>query len=135
MPTSTETLVALEHKFWQALLEQDIPSATGLLADEALMVSDHGAIKFDHAGYRRMAEQGPMVVKAYELRDFDATFPRDDVGILTYRVTQKIAARTGGKDREQEMNDTSTWVRFNGGLWKCVMHTEAPMTKETARES
>ena len=29
-------------------------------------------MKFDHAGYRRMAEQGPMVITSFELGDMEA---------------------------------------------------------------
>ena len=60
-------LIALEKRFWQSMVDQDAATAVGLLDDSALMVSQHGAMRFDHDGYRRMAEQGTMVLKAFEL--------------------------------------------------------------------
>lgn len=87
------------------------------------MVSPHGAIKFDHAGFRRMAEHGSMVVTAFELSDVDVVFPSEDTAILTYRVKQAVAPRDKGEPSEQVMNDSSTWVR-DGQRWLCVMHTE-----------
>ena len=40
------------------------------------MVSSHGAMKFDHPGYRKMADQVTTVV----------VFPNDATAILCYRV-------------------------------------------------
>jgi hypothetical protein len=127
MNTANQTLIDLEHKFWQSIVDQDTETALELLTEPALMVSEHGAMKFDHAGYRRMAEQGTQVVTSFELSDVDVVCPNDDTAVLTYRVKQALAPR--GKSQSQggsvqEMNDTSTWVR-SGDAWKCVMHTEA----------
>ena len=58
MPTSSKTLIDLETKFWQSMVDQDTDTALEMLTEPALMVSSHGAMKFDHAGYRKMAEQG-----------------------------------------------------------------------------
>ena len=59
MPTPTKTLVDLEKKFWQSMIDQDADTATEMLSEPALMVSSHGTMKFDHAGYRRMASTAP----------------------------------------------------------------------------
>jgi len=62
MATPTKTLVELENKFWQSIVDQDADTATEMLCEPSLMVSTHGAMKFDHAAYRRMASQGSMVL-------------------------------------------------------------------------
>ena len=126
MATPSKTLMDLEQKFWQSLVDQDTDAALGMLDEPALMVSPHGAIKFDHAGYRKMAEHGSMIVTSFELSNMDTVFPNDTTAILTYRVKQEVAPRATGKRFEQDMNDTSTWVKTSDG-WKCVMHTEAPV--------
>jgi len=126
MATPSKTLIDLEKKFWQSMVEQDTDTALQMLEEPALMVGSHGAIKFDHAGYRKMAEQGSMIVKSFELSDVETVFPNDATAILTYRVRQKVAGRQDGKSTVQEMNDTSTWVSTRDG-WKCVMHTETPV--------
>lgn len=132
MQTSSKTLVDLETKFWQSMVDQDTDTALELLHEPALMVSAHGAMKFDHAGYRKMAEQGSSTVTAFSLSDMEVVFPDDTTAILTYHVKQKISPRGNGKAVTQEMNDTSTWIQ-KGANWQCVMHTETPVdTKKVA---
>lgn len=131
MPTPSETLIELEKKFWQSMVDNDADAAIGLLNEPALMVSAHGAMKFDHAGYRKMAEKGPMILTGFDLSDVQVVFPNENTGIVTYHVTQQVAQRGQDGGDTQEMNDTSTWVR-DGGEWKCVMHTETPANAKAA---
>jgi len=131
MPTPTKTLVDLEKKFWQSMIDQDADTATEMLSEPALMVSSHGTMKVDHAGYRRMAEHGAMVLTSFELSDVDVTFPNDTTAIVTYRVKQGVAQRDKSESSMQEMNDTSTWVKTDD-RWRCVMHTETPAEAERA---
>jgi hypothetical protein len=128
MQAPSKTLIDLENKFWQSMVDEDTDVALAMLDEPALMVSSHGAMKFDHAGYRQMAEKGTMVLKSYQLSDVDVMFPADDTAILTYRVKQAMAPRGKSESMTQEMADTSTWVR-KGGQWQCVMHTETPVQK------
>lgn len=123
MPTSSKTLIDLETKFWQSMVNQDTDTALEMLTEPALMVSSHGAMKFDHAGYRKMAEQGSMVLTFFELSDMEVVFPNDTTAVLAYRVKQAVAPRGKGETTQQEMNDTSTWIQ-DGTRWRCVMHTE-----------
>ncbi len=125
MATPRATLIDLENKFWQSMVDQDTDAALELLNEPALMVSSHGAMQFDHDGYRKMAEKGSMVVTAFDLSDVEVMFPNDSTAIMTYHVKQVVGMRDGGKDITQEMNDTSTWIKAGKG-WKCVMHTETP---------
>ena len=126
MNNLSSTLVDLEKKFWQSMVDRDTDVAIDLLCEPALMVSAHGAMKFDHTAYRKMADQGSMVVKSFEFSDMDVVFPNDATAILSYRVKQGVAARDKGATTQQEMNDTSTWVRTDDG-WRCAMHTETPV--------
>lgn len=120
------TLVDLETRFWQSIVDHETDVALNLLCEPAFMVSSHGAMKFDHAGYRRMADHGSMVVSSFELSDMQVLFPNDSTAILAYRVKQAIAPRGKGATIEQHMNDTSTWVKTDHG-WRCAMHTETPI--------
>ena len=127
MQNPSATLIDLETQFWQSMVDQKTDVALGLLCEPALMVSAHGAMKFDHAGYRKMAEQGTMVVKSFAFSDMEVVFPNDATAILSYRVKQGVAPRNGsGTATEQEMHDTSTWIKTDGG-WRCAMHTETPV--------
>lgn len=129
MEDAAQTLKELEHKFWQSMVDNDTDAALALLEDPALMVSTHGSMMFDHAGYRRMAEHGSMVLTSYDISDMDIVFPSESTAILSYDVQQVVQPRGKKEDFVQQMHDTSTWVRKNN-RWKCVMHTETPAVKK-----
>ena len=120
-----KTLVDLETKFWQSLVDQDTDTALSLLSEPAVMVSAHGAMKFDHDGYRKMAEQGTMVLTSFKLSDMEVVFPNEATAVMMYHVKQTMALRGKTESVTQEMTDSSTWVQ-NGKNWLCVMHTETP---------
>jgi len=132
MPTPSKTLIDLEKKFWQSIVDEETDVALELLNEPSLMVSAHGAMKFDHAAYRKMAENGSMVLKSYELSDMEVVFPNESTALLTYHVKQEMAPRGKDGGAVQEMNDTSTWIKV-GDDWQCVMHTETPAGGERAR--
>ena len=132
MTASSKTLVDLETKFWQSMVDQDTTAALQLLHDPASMVTSHGAIKFDHAGYRKMAEQGSMVVASFKLSNVEVMFPTETTAVLTYRVKQSVGERDGGHSKTQDMFDTSTWVHLSN-RWQCVLHTESPMEATSAK--
>ena len=119
------TLVDLETKFWQSMVDQDTDTTLSLLCEPAVMVSAHGAMKFDHDGYRKMAEQGTMVLTSFKLSDVEVVFPNEATAVLTYHVKQSMALRGKTESVTQEMTDSSTWVQ-DGKNWLCVMHTETP---------
>jgi hypothetical protein len=135
MPTAETTLINLEKKFWQSMVDEDTDTALDMLAEPALMVTSQGALQFDHAQYRQMAEQGNMVIKSFELEDVNVMFPNDDTAVLTYRVRQAMAER--GEDEseavEQLMADSSVWMRKDGE-WRCFMHTETEIEDEDEEE-
>ena len=133
--TATKTLIELETKFWQSMVDQDTDAALQLLHEPSQMASSHGAMKFDHASYRKMAEQGSMVVTAFTLSDIEVVFASETTAVMTYRVKQTVAAREGdksGKGTIQDMSDTSTWV-YVGKRWQCVLHTESQMEAKPAK--
>ena len=130
MASVRDTLIELEKRFWQSLVEQDSDTAIEMLAEPSLMVSGHGAMQFDHAGYKKMAEQGSMVLRSFELSNMQVMFPNDSTAVLTYHVKQEMAPRDKSSGTTQEMNDSSTWIR-EGTFWKCVMHTETPASGST----
>ena len=131
MPANDKELIALETRFWQSMVDQKADAAVGLLNEPAVMVSAHGAMQFDHAAYRKMADQGTQVVTAFEFSDMKVMYPNPSTAILTYGVKQTMQPRVGGKSVVQDMNDSSAWVKA-GSVWKCVMHTESPAQKKMA---
>ena len=113
----------LEQSFWQSMVDGDVKVATGMLTEPAVMVSGHGASKFDHAGYERMAADDRYKLVDYKLSKFDVVSPTEDVAIATYHVAQSMERE--GEAVETEAFDSSTWVKLDAG-WKCVAHTESP---------
>lgn len=112
----------LEHAFWTSLVRRDVEVATQLLAPKALMVGAQGAMQFDPAQYAKMLQDPKHGLLEFTLTGMDVLTPTDDVAIATYRAKQKM--QMDGKELEQHVNDTSTWVRIDGD-WKCVSHTES----------
>jgi hypothetical protein len=129
MQTARNELVALEKRFWQSMVDEDVETAISMLDEPAVMVSAYGPLQFDHDGYRQMAEQGPLVIKAFELSDINVVFPTDETAVLTYRVNQSIAQRGTSEETRQQMADSSVWTRKDGS-WRCVMHTETPVDEK-----
>jgi ketosteroid isomerase-like protein len=120
---SAREIERLEQSFWQSMVDGDVKVATGMLTEPAVMVSGHGASKFDHAGYERMAADDRYKLVDYTLSKFDVVFPTEDVAIATYHVAQSMERE--GKAVETQAFDSSTWVKLDAG-WKCVAHTESP---------
>jgi ketosteroid isomerase-like protein len=120
--TRNKEIERLERAFWQSLVDRDADAATGLLAPQALMVSSHGTMRFDPAQYAKMLQDPKHGLLEYTLSDMDVLFPTDDIAIATYRARQSM--QMDGKRLDQDVVDSSTWVKLGGG-WKCVAHTES----------
>ena len=119
----------LETAFWQSMVDGKAKVATGMLTEPALMVSGHGTMAFDHAGYEKMAGNDSHKLTGYRLGKFDVLFPTDDVAVASYAVTQEM--ERDGKPMKQQAFDSSTWVRL-GDDWKCVAHPESLQAPPTA---
>jgi ketosteroid isomerase-like protein len=130
MSTTAKQIMAYEREFWESMRAQDVEAATRLLDDTAILAGMQGIHHFDHAGYRRMAEQGTMALKDFSLSDERVLFPVPDVAVATYRVDQEFSI--DGKQTAMTSFDTSTWVRKDGA-WRCVAHTETPRTDAAQR--
>jgi hypothetical protein len=132
MQTADSTLIALEKKFWQSMVDEDTDTALAMLAEPSMMVSSHGAMQFDHDQYREMAEKGSMVIKSFKLSDMKVMYPNEDTAVLTYHAKQTLAPRGKSEEIEQEMADSSVWLRKDGA-WQCVMHTETEVAHDGAK--
>ena len=130
MPTPNKTLIDLENRFWQALVDEDADAAVELLNEPSVLVGARGAMKFDHEGYRNMTANPVWKLKQYELKDIEVVFPNEATAVVAYHVTQHVEEQGKGHS-VQEMNDSSTWIKGGDG-WKCVMHTETPAAAKPA---
>ncbi len=125
MPKTQQTLIDLETKFWQSMVDQDTDAAVELLGNKAVMVSSQGAFTFDRAGYRKMAEEAPMQLSSFKLDNVEVMFPNETTAIVTYSVEQQVTPKGQTASMTQQMKDSSTWIQ-KGKRWQCVMHTETP---------
>jgi ketosteroid isomerase-like protein len=127
MEQARRDIEQLENAFWKSLVDRDADAATAMLAPQALMVSSHGAMRFDPPQYAKMLQDPKHGLLDYKLSDMEVLFPSQDVAIATYKANQTMAM--DGKEVTQDVVDSSTWVRL-GGTWKCVAHTESEATKQ-----
>jgi len=125
MQTTSDELIDLEKRFWQSMVDEDAETALSMLAEPSLMVSSHGTIKFDHNEFRKMLEDGHMVINSFELNDVNVFFPTEDTALVTYKAKQSTSTRGKSEQVNQVMTDASVWTRQNGE-WRCAMHTETP---------
>jgi hypothetical protein len=116
-------IAKLEKAFWDLMIDGKPEVATKMLTEPAVMVSGHGATKFDHTAYTKMAKNDKYKLVDYTMSDMDVVFPRDDVAVASYRVVQNMEMQ--GNPMQMDVYDTSTWVKIDGA-WRCVMHTESP---------
>ena len=126
MTESTDTIVTLEKTFCQSMVDKDVDTAMGLIADECLITGPMGTMRSDPEDYRRMTEKGDWELDDFEFSDVQVIFPVEDTAIIAYKVHQ-----TGTmKDQPMDLNcaDSTTWVR-DGDEWKCALHTETILEK------
>lgn len=116
-------ILELEHRFWQAMCDLDLETATSLLDDEAANVTSLGVVHFDRARYREMAENGSATLQGFTFFDQKVIFPITDVAIATYKVDQDFTI--DGQSHHMTAFDSTTWVK-KSGRWMAAAHTETP---------
>lgn len=118
-----EEIMALEHKFWQSMMDMDIDTAVSLLDEQSTAASARGIHYFDPAEYKAMALSGDARITSFEFFDERVIFPISDVAIASYKAKQSFTM--GGKSHDMVVYDTTVWVK-KGGKWVASAHTETP---------
>lgn len=121
MSESKQTIVDLETKFWQSMVDKNAKLAKSMIADDCIVTGPGGAMRIDPDKYEAMTEEGNWTLDQYEFSDLEVIFPTDDTAIIAYKVHQ--TGDMGGQAMDLNCADSSTWVRDGGG-WKCALHTE-----------
>jgi hypothetical protein len=121
MSTNAQTIVDLETKFWQSMVDKDAKLARTLIANDCLVTGPMGAMKIDPEKYEAMTRDGKWTLESFKFSDLNVIFPSDDTAIVAYKVHQK--GEMGGKSMDMNCADSTTWVR-DGRDWKCALHTE-----------
>ncbi len=117
----TETIIALENQFWQAMKDKDAKGAAALIANNALVTGAHGAMRITPAKYEEMTRDGKWTLENFQFSGVDVVFPAEDVAVIAYKVHQ--TGTMGDKPMDMTCVDATTWVR-DGRDWKCALHSE-----------
>jgi len=121
MPASAQSIVELESRFWQSMVDKDTALAKTMIADECLITGPQGAMRIDPEKYERMTRDGQWRLDHYQFSDVAVIFPREDTAVIAYTVHQ--TGEMKGQPMDLACADSSTWVR-DGEDWKCALHTE-----------
>ena len=121
MAQHSRTILDLETRFWQSMVDKDAETAKAMIADECLITGARGAMKLYPDKYEAMTEDGKWRLDSFEFSDAEVIFPSDDVAVVAYKVRQK--GEMQGKAMDMQCADSSTWVRKDDA-WKCALHTE-----------
>ncbi|MBK5571343.1 nuclear transport factor 2 family protein [Ensifer sp. SSB1] len=92
-----------------------------------------GAAVLTRDDYRRMAEQAEnsWKLKSFRLDDVSVIFPREDVAVIAYTVTEEMDV--DGEPLTLKAADATTWIRENGG-WRASLHTESVLGDPFGRD-
>jgi ketosteroid isomerase-like protein len=117
-----DQLIALEKKYWDAMITKDVDTAVGMSDDPCYVTGAQGVSAISKEQYRKLMTDGAWQLHEYSMDKIQARLLTPDVAIVAYTVTEKLTVE--GKPLTMKANDSSTWVRRNGE-WKCALHTEA----------
>ncbi|MBC2664276.1 nuclear transport factor 2 family protein [Novosphingobium flavum] len=121
MHANSQSILDLESRFWQSMVDKDAALAKTMIADECLITGPQGAMLIDPAKYEEMTEEGQWRLDHYQFSDVSVIFPREDTAVIAYKVHQ--TGEMKGQPMDLTCADSSTWVR-DGESWKCALHTE-----------
>ncbi len=109
MTPKADTIIKLEQRFWQSMVDKDADVAMAMIADESLVSGPQGTMKISPQKYGEMTREGKWRLDTFKLSEVDVVFPADNVAVIAYMDMTCV--------------DSSTWVK-DGGTWKCALHTE-----------
>ena len=121
MQAKRQSIIDLEQRFWQSMVDKDSKLARTMIADECLVTGPMGSMKLDPDKYAEMTDKGDWELKAFDFSDIDVIMPNDDTAVIAYKVHQQGTMK--GDKMDMKCADSSTWVR-DGNHWKCALHTE-----------
>lgn len=119
---AASTLIDLEKKYWNAMVDKDVDTAVRLSDDPCVISGAQGVSAITNDEYRKLMTNGEWDLNSYEMSDVQARMISEDVAVVAYKVREELTV--DGKPLRLEANDSSTWVRRDGS-WKCALHTEA----------
>lgn len=128
-----QEIIDLEQEFWRTILEKDTEASVAMLPERSIVVGAQGAAILTRDDYRRMADQaeGSWKLNAFRLDDVSVIFPREDVAVIAYTVTEEMEVE--GEPLTVKAADATTWIRKDGG-WLASLHTESVLGDPFGRD-
>ncbi len=117
-------LLDIERRFWDAMKTKDAQRAAQMTDDGCIIVGAQGVSAIDGKTMGKLTREGKWQLEQFAIDDKNTQvrFVADDVAIVAYRVTERVAI--DGQTLAVEANDSSVWVRRDGE-WLCALHTES----------
>jgi hypothetical protein len=120
--TLARELLALEHRYWDAIKSRDIATAESLTDYPCVVAGSHGVASVDRETFASMMGESKSRLTSYALDDVTVRPLGDDVAVVAYRVHEELTL--DGEPLSLDASDASTWVRRDG-RWLCAAHTES----------
>lgn len=130
MDTKSE-IIDLEKRFWQTMIDRDVDTAVGMMADHCIVTSAQGVANIDKATFAKMMRGGKWDLHAFWLEDVQVSSPAPDIAVIGYKVKEKLTV--DGQKLTMEAADASTWIRHDG-KWLCTLHTESVLGDPFGRD-
>lgn len=114
-----EILITNQKQIWEALKTKDTNSFSGLVADDALIVSENGGMTKP-----QFVQLIPRLddITGYSMKDVKVVSINKDVAIMTHTTTY----RTMEPDLQSyTVYETTVWAR-RGAKWLAVFNQETP---------
>jgi ketosteroid isomerase-like protein len=127
----SDDILALEHKFWQSMIDKDAAAGAALTAEPCLVTGGQGVARIDRKTFAKMMEHGTWTLHKYEFSDVKVERVGDGVAVIAYKVREELTV--DGKPLTMEAADASTWVR-DGDDWVCALHTESVLGDPYGRD-
>src|SRR3954464_9143274 len=92
MKVSNNELLALEHKFWDAMKSKDGKTAAMMTAPHCVVVGAQGVSTIDRESMGKMTVEGKWTMKSYDFDDKSVQFQMldDSTALIAYKVTEKL---------------------------------------------
>ena len=122
--SARDDILNLEKKFFQSMIDKDGKTASSLCGKDVIVSGSQRAAMVKGADMGKMMKDGKWDLRSFEIRDFEAVFPTDDLAVVGYKSEMDMVM--DGKPMKMSTFDSSTWMK-DGKRWVCVQHSETPM--------
>ncbi len=126
-----DKLLELENRFWQAIQDKDIETATGLTDFPCLIAGAQGVMSVSKEQFEGMMKSENYTLERFELKDAEVRPLAEGVAALVYTVKEKLTV--DGKAIDLDASESSVWIQRDGE-WRCGLHSESLLGDSYGRD-